>query len=389
MALICSILIHVAIFLFLDHIKIGLQRITDSAELVTAPVHLEPVELPVEHSIPAPPEDAPQPPPNDAAALLEEIDILKMLPEDEEIDIKPAVLSPEYALNLARPAEEGQPEAVAPDLSSPFEVDIDLPEPGRMEESLPPAAEGQVIVDPGAIQVDDSDLRKFTDDLMKKGAEGKARAGSLDGVESLDSLLGLPPNVLVGKKTMLPSDLLFEFNSDQLRESAKIGLMKLGLLIDRNPDMFCWIEGHTDLIGGEQSNLELSRRRAQAVKSYLVDSLRMDGAKIITRGFGKSQPIIPGGTADEQAPNRRVEIRMRKEPPPPETTPPPPRAEPVEEEPPPPRATEVPEEPDEPAPPAEPVIPRAEPVGPDELDEPEEPPAPVIPRAEPVDDLDF
>jgi hypothetical protein len=183
--------------------------------------------------------------------------------------------------------------------------------------------------------------------------------------------------------------LLFEFNSDQLRESAKIGLMKLGLLIDRNPDMFCWIEGHTDLIGGEQSNLELSRRRAQAVKSYLVDSLRMDGAKIITRGFGKSQPIIPGGTADEQAPNRRVEIRMRKEPPPPETTPPPPRAEPVEEEPPPPRATEVPEEPDEPAPPAEPVIPRAEPVGPDELDEPEEPPAPVIPRAEPVDDLDF
>ncbi len=401
-ALIFSILLHVVLFLFLDHFKSTLGRITDSGELSTAPVHLSPVELPTPPRDLEPLPAAEPPPPSDAASLLEEIDILKMLPEDQEIDIKPQVLEPEYALTPSRPAEAGEPEALTPDLSANFDIDMELPEPGRMAESLPPAAEGQVIVDPGAIAVDDTQLSKFTDDLIKKGAEGKANTGTLEGMESLDSLLGLPGNVLVGKKTMLSSDLLFEFNSDQLRESAKIGLMKLGLLIDRNPNLYCWIEGHTDLVGTEQANLDLSRRRAAAVKAYLVDSLRMDGDKIIPRGFGKSQPIVPGGSVEQQAPNRRVEIRMRKEAPPPEDLTPRPAAEqepekpappPVRavevEEPAPPRAVEVVEE--EAPEPAEPAIPRAQAVEEDDPGpEPEPEPEPEIRRAVPVeDDYDF
>jgi OOP family OmpA-OmpF porin len=143
--------------------------------------------------------------------------------------------------------------------------------------------------------------------------------------------------------------------------------MKLGLLIDKNPTLYCWIEGHTDLIGSDEMNFKLSERRAEAVKNYLVKSMRMDPERIFTRGLGKTQPLITSGNADIQAPNRRVEIRMRKSPPPTggiKT----PKAEPVIIEPEPPKAVLVKpnlkaipvEEPEPPR--AEPVPPRAKPI---------------------------
>ena len=284
---------------------------------------------------------------------------------------------------------------MAVEASSNLEVDTDLPELGRQPEQLKPAEVGQVTVDPGAVQMDDNDLGKFTDDLIKRGANGTVDKGALDGIASLDDLLGLPPNVLLGRKTMLPSDLLFEFNKSELRESAKVGLMKLALLMDRNPNLYCWIEGHTDLVGGDDFNLELSIKRAEAVKSYMVESMRMDASKIITRGFGRYEPLVITGSAEEQSANRRVEIRMRKTPPSEEQMKIAPRKAPVVEEvpkptpaveqaPPPPKAVLVkprralPVE-EEPAPPrAEPVVPRAAPVI-------EPPSLPEVPRAAPVE----
>jgi outer membrane protein OmpA-like peptidoglycan-associated protein len=385
-----SILLHVIVFLSLDNIKIalGFERAQD---LTTGAVNVRQVEIPpMDYAEEMVPEDTVVVP-NEFSALLEEIDIFEHLPTDQEIDIRPDALEPEFALQLANPVAEGEPDATSLDFSASLEVMADLPELGRSDEVFPPAAIGQVTVDPGSVQVEDLGLDRFTDDLVKKGAGGELESGALEGVTTLDDMLGLPADVLVGKRTLLPSDLLFEFNSSELRESAKIGLMKLGLLIDLNPGLHCWIEGHTDLVGGDDFNLELSRRRAAAVKTYLVESMRMDPAKIHSRGFGRSQPLVREGDPAAQAPNRRVEIRMRQTPPPAEATgsaaagvaapglaeePPPPRAilvrpnrrpepEEVAE---PPRAVPVPEEP---------VIPRAEPVDEDLLE-------PVPPRAVPI-----
>ena len=141
---------------------------------------------------------------------------------------------------------------------------------------------------------------------------------------------------------MLPSDLLFEYNSAELRESARVGLMKLALLIERNPGLYCWIEGNTDLFGGDAFNLDLSRRRAEAVKTYLVRGLRLDGGKIITRGYGKMRPLVASGTVEQQALNRRVEIKLRKTQPTEADAPHPvARAVPANEDLPPPRAVLV------------------------------------------------
>lgn len=401
-AMLLSILLHVVVFFVLDHMKIAL-RFEQAKELSTQPLDLKQVEIRPEEPEQAqvPPENLVQPPTN-AASLMEEVDLLDVLPKNQDIDIKPDVAKAEYALKMQRPAMAGDPKATALDASSSFEVSSDLPELGREPTSIRPAEIGQIIVDPGSAQVDDTNLGKFTDDLIKRGANGKVENGVLDGITSLDQLLDLPTNILLSKKTMLPSDLLFEFNSSDLRESAKVGLMKLGLLMDKNPGLYCWIEGHTDLVGGDDFNLELSIKRAEAVKKYLVNSMRMDASKIITRGLGRYEPLVISGGNEEQAVNRRVEIRMRKAPPtseqrkvapqkaaiveeaPPEPAPPPPkavlvkpkRALPVEEDPPqtaPLKATPIEQSP------APPRVLKASPV--------EEPEVPAqVPRAQAVEE---
>jgi outer membrane protein OmpA-like peptidoglycan-associated protein len=384
-AMLVSVLLHVVVFISLDRLKVGL-RFQQARELTTGPVDVRQVQVtPAEPETRATPENLVVPP-ADPASLLEEIDLLQMLPTDIDIDISPEILEPEYALRMENPALAGDPESIAMELATGLDIEADLPDLGREMTELQPAAIGQLTIDPGAAMADDPDLTRFTDDLLKQGAAGRTDRGALDGLASIDELIGLPPNTLVGKTTMLPSDLLFEFNSATLRESAKIGLMKLGLLIDHNPDLYCWIEGHTDLIGGDAFNLDLSRRRAAAVKTYLVESMRMDENKIITRGYGRTRPIVPEGDADEQAPNRRVEIRMRRTPPTDDAPATPPAAQrPVvaDDEPPPPRAVRV--TPQRELPEDEYLVeppPRAQPVP--ELEEEEPPPPRAIPVEPPL-----
>lgn len=350
-AMLVSVLLHVGVFFVLDRMNIAL-RFQQVHELSTRPVDVRQVEV-----RPTDPENETTPetlvtPPENPASLLEEVDLLNALPKDKEIDIKPEIQQAEYELQLKNPALTGDPKALAREASAGLEMDAaDLPELGRNPERIKPAEMGQVTVDPGAVQADDHELGKFAENLLKKGANGKLDKGALDGVASLDDLLGLPPNALLGKKTMLPSDLLFEFNRAELRESAKVGLMKLALLMDRNPALYCWIEGHTDLVGGDDFNLKLSVRRAEAVKAYLTTSLRMDAAKISTRGYGRYHPLVTRGTPEEQAVNRRVEIRMRQTPPTDEPFQMPPQKAVVVEDGPPTKAVT-----DDPPPPAKAVV---------------------------------
>jgi outer membrane protein OmpA-like peptidoglycan-associated protein len=357
-----AVILHVAAFFALGHIKVALG-FQELEELQTEAINVEQVEVtPPDFEMQAPEEV--EPPPPDAAKLLDEIDVLAKLPEDAELDLRPDLKDPEFAIKLENPAMSGDPAGVQIDPAAGFELDTALPDLGRTDEPLPLAADSQTIVDPGAAIADSNELDRFAEDLLKKGAGGQVEAGTLDGVVTLDDMVGLPADVLVGKMTLLPSDLLFEYNSAELRESARVGMMKLALIISRNPGLHCWIEGHSDLYGGDAYNLDLSQRRAAAVKDYLTGTLFLPGDKIAPRGFGKSKPLVPAGTVEEQAPNRRVEIRMRRTPPPalpPPVTPAPPedpapraqpvmvkplRALPVEEETPPaPRAEPVAEDP--------------------------------------------
>ncbi len=132
----------------------------------------------------------------------------------------------------------------------------------------------------------------------KKGAPG---------FSDLDQLLAQKGPLGSGTKLQLPDDQLFEYDSAALRPSDL--LAKVATLIKRNPNATFTVEGYTDSFGGPEYNLELSQRRADSVKQYLVEAMRISPAQIEARGFGQTKfRVSPNGSIEEQRENRRVEI---------------------------------------------------------------------------------
>jgi len=105
------------------------------------------------------------------------------------------------------------------------------------------------------------------------------------------------------------SDVLFDFGEDTLRPDARESLAKIaGVLLAYPLPAQLTIEGHTDSVGSEEYNLDLSQRRANAVRDYLVESGISAGMIVSTTGVGKANPIASNDTKEGQSRNRRVEI---------------------------------------------------------------------------------
>jgi outer membrane protein OmpA-like peptidoglycan-associated protein len=138
-------------------------------------------------------------------------------------------------------------------------------------------------------------------------------SGIPSGFSNLDEILSGSGRVGNGTAPILmPTDLLFDYDSANLRAGATASLQKLGRLIQRNPQAVFRVEGHTDSFGSDEYNLDLSQRRAETVKGWLVQNMGIDPGRIQTQGFGKSRLIVPGDrTVEEQQLNRRVEIVIR------------------------------------------------------------------------------
>ncbi len=100
----------------------------------------------------------------------------------------------------------------------------------------------------------------------------------------------------------------FSFNSDQIREESDPTLKEIAGLLGKHADWKLSIEGHTDGIGTDSANLDLSRRRATAVKAALVTRYKIDGNRLSTGGFGESRPKDTNDTLEGRARNRRVEL---------------------------------------------------------------------------------
>lgn len=101
----------------------------------------------------------------------------------------------------------------------------------------------------------------------------------------------------------------FDFNSAKLRPESYPILNHAAQILVSNPGMMIEIGGHTDAVGSESNNQPLSERRAEAVKTYLIER-GVDGARLTTRGYGSSVPVADNGTAEGRAMNRRVEFKV-------------------------------------------------------------------------------
>ena len=107
----------------------------------------------------------------------------------------------------------------------------------------------------------------------------------------------------------LALDIRFAFNSAELDEMAKRDLAALGEAL-KSPELRASrirIEGHTDLVGTPEYNRQLSERRAEAVKSFLVSAAAVEPARLETVGRGMADPVNP--SRSDAPENRRVEFQ--------------------------------------------------------------------------------
>jgi outer membrane protein OmpA-like peptidoglycan-associated protein len=103
------------------------------------------------------------------------------------------------------------------------------------------------------------------------------------------------------------SDVLFDTASYTLKPGAREKLAKISGIVLAHPGLSLQIEGHTDSVGGDDFNQQLSERRADSVRDFLAEQ-GVPGSSITAHGFGKMQPVASNDTPEGRQRNRRVEL---------------------------------------------------------------------------------
>ena len=162
-------------------------------------------------------------------------------------------------------------------------------------------AQSEVLEDASSLM--EQDLRKAASEAGQSNLPGDTRSlAQLMGEEHLGAKSGV---------ARLGADVLFGYNECRMKNSARITMLQLAALIQKNPETYFVIEGHTDSMGGSAYNALLGLQRAAAVREWLMgNGVPVDYVYI--RSCGSSMPLAPTtGNREQQALNRRVEIHMR------------------------------------------------------------------------------
>ncbi len=129
----------------------------------------------------------------------------------------------------------------------------------------------------------------------------------INGIEDDDGCPDEAPGKLVGREIRLREELPFEFDSADIDARGNVSLDWLAAFLKSHSDLAVSIEGHTDDVGDDAFNLDLSRRRARAVVAALI-ARGIAADRLEHTGYGERLPKIPGRDKAARTANRRVEI---------------------------------------------------------------------------------
>lgn len=115
---------------------------------------------------------------------------------------------------------------------------------------------------------------------------------------------------VVEKQTVRIDGVFFKFDSAELTPESLQTLQNATLSIQSQPDISLEIAGHTDSVGSEEYNRQLSQARAESVENYLV-SQGVSDTRMTPMGYGESDPVTTNETENGRARNRRVEFRIQ------------------------------------------------------------------------------
>ena len=105
--------------------------------------------------------------------------------------------------------------------------------------------------------------------------------------------------------------LNFDSGSSEIRQESFDLLGKVERAIDVFPQSDLTIEGHTDSYGGDEMNQSLSQTRAESVRQYMINAMRIPTYRLIATGYGETNPIANNETASGRAQNRRIDIVIK------------------------------------------------------------------------------
>jgi outer membrane protein OmpA-like peptidoglycan-associated protein len=182
----------------------------------------------------------------------------------------------------------------------------------------------EYLLSPSMIAIDSTmtywNSGSYKVNIMNKGVYNcvVSAPGYLIKQESIDLFTANANNTIIRDFYLTPivkgdivllNNIYFETAEYELLTASFAELNKLKELMNQNPTLTILIEGHTDIIGDKKANMELSQKRVNSVKNYLI-SKGIDSKRIETKGWGSSKPLNANGNDDERKVNRRVEFRV-------------------------------------------------------------------------------
>jgi len=123
---------------------------------------------------------------------------------------------------------------------------------------------------------------------------------------SLDA--GAMSKAIAEKGRLILYGINFDFNQATIKPESEPVLKEVATVLQNQPDLRLRIEGHTDNVGKAGYNLDLSKKRAESVKSYLTTKFQIDASRLSTEGYGDTRPVAKNDTDQGRAQNRRVEL---------------------------------------------------------------------------------
>lgn len=211
----------------------------------------------------------------------------------------------EETLNKIGEARTGKVNALAEDLANEKSKAIENDEEAKKrEEALKAAAISREDSLRAASEQREKELQKALAD-----ERAKAEARQAEAKEKLNKLQSKLIKVTQDARGIIlsMSDILFDVDKASLKPDLQTSLAKVAGILSVYQELEVSVEGHTDNTGSDEHNMKLSEQRAKNVLDFLV-SQGIDGARLSSKGYGKTRPVGDNSTKEGRQKNRRVDL---------------------------------------------------------------------------------
>jgi outer membrane protein OmpA-like peptidoglycan-associated protein len=169
------------------------------------------------------------------------------------------------------------------------------------------AAQAAALAQQQALEAENEKARSQAEEAERGRQKAEAEKAEMRArlMQQLNAIL-VTRDTARGLVSTMP-DVLFETNSFILKPTARESLAKVAGIFLAYPDLRLEVDGHTDSVGSDSYNQQLSEKRAASVRDYLTQQ-GIPMSSVVIQGFGKTQPVASNTTAAGRRQNRRVEL---------------------------------------------------------------------------------